>query len=61
MKGATLERWVELDLLQTTWGKKAFLVAGGHVAGRRFSFRTSFGAFECNDVAGHTLDRLSVS
>lgn len=55
MKSSALKEWIEFHLFETTRSTETLFVAGGNVAGSRFTFRFRFGAFEDDDVAWHGL------
>lgn len=56
MKRAALEEVVELHLLKTARGTKAFLVARGDVTGGGHTLSLGFGAFEDDDIAWHDVE-----
>ena len=53
MQRSATQKLVKLDLLQTTRGVQALLVARRDVARRRLAFGFGFGAFEDDDVSRH--------
>ena len=56
VQSTTLQEGVELNLLQTTGGTLALLVASGDVARGGLTLCLSLGAFQDDDISRHNCD-----